>query len=370
MAEAIKASDLLEKKFHLEGLLHREPANHEVRRTYFANLIDLSRHSFGIFYASLPEIAHPLAIRANTSDVMNFRQIFLHQEYGFEFPHAPRRILDLGAYAGYAAVFFANRFPTAQIACVEPSTANLKILSINTQAYDNIEIIPGAAWHRPTFLAMSGNVGGHWGTTFSEQSTQTSKLVRAYTVYEMMDNLNWPDIDLLKCDIEGAELELFSAPDAPEWLERVHIASVETHDRFRPGSTAAVEGAFRPASFIRQQSGEFYVYRRVSQRSNIGGKQDAGRIELFPNDKQLLVFDLRNVPAQEWGFMMIGDRTFQLHPQAPGCDPSEIRFSLTLSGQKRTFSFVPLSWRGSVFRDIRRTYQRRRTQIGRDRPGW
>ena len=178
------------------------------------------------------EIAHPLAIRANTSDVMNFRQIFLHQEYGFEFPYVPRRILDLGAYAGYAAVFFANRFPTAQIACLEPSTANFKILAINTQAYDNIEIIPGAAWHRPTFLAMSGNVGGHWGTTFSEQSTQTSKLVRAYTVNELMDNLNWPDIDLLKCDIEGAELELFSAPDAPEWLERVHIASVETHDRF------------------------------------------------------------------------------------------------------------------------------------------
>lgn len=53
-------------------------------------------------------------------------------------------------------------------------------------------------------------------------------------------------VDMLKVDIEGAELEVFSQA-AAEWLSRVNLIIVETHDRFRPGSDSAVRKAIQPA---------------------------------------------------------------------------------------------------------------------------
>jgi hypothetical protein len=50
-------------------------------------------------------------------------------------------------------------------------------------------------------------------------------------------------VDLaLDVDIEGAELELFTY-EAEAWLGRAKLIAVETHDRFRPGSEAAVRDA-------------------------------------------------------------------------------------------------------------------------------
>jgi hypothetical protein len=64
---------LLEDKFRLETQLHGAPSDLRLLREYLTALIKLSRGAFGVFYASLPGVRCPLAIRANTSDVLNFR---------------------------------------------------------------------------------------------------------------------------------------------------------------------------------------------------------------------------------------------------------------------------------------------------------
>ena len=50
-----------------------------------------------------------------------------------------------------------------------------------------------------------------------------------------MPELAGPDeqIDVLKVDIEGSELDLFGR--RTEWLGRVRVLVIELHDRFRPG---------------------------------------------------------------------------------------------------------------------------------------
>jgi hypothetical protein len=190
---------------------------------------------------------------------------------------------------------------------------------------------------------MSGYRGGHWGTTFGEQSAQQSELVRAYTVPELLDSVGWPSLDYLKCDIEGAEFELFSAPEAPDWIERVSIATVETHDRFRPGATAAVESAFPLSAFERQRSSEFHVYKRILAGRGVPDAEEATRIELFPNDGALLLFELHGVPQQEWGFTIVDQDTFQLHPSPPGNGRSEISFPLELRGQHEFSAYCHLA---------------------------
>src|SRR5690242_12552918 len=99
-----------DQKFYLESMLHKAPDNAALLQAYFNSLTGLSQRSFGLMHAALPGCATPLFFRGMTSDVPNMEQIFGHAEYGFRFAKAPRRILDLGAYVGYAAVYFANRF--------------------------------------------------------------------------------------------------------------------------------------------------------------------------------------------------------------------------------------------------------------------
>jgi hypothetical protein len=76
----------------------------------------------------------------------------------------------------------------------------------------------------------------------------------------LLGRSGFPRIDVLKVDIEGAELELFTGPT--DWLASVDCVVVETHDRFRPGSDAAVREALA-ADFVElPRSGENLVFRR------------------------------------------------------------------------------------------------------------
>src|SRR5260370_17379173 len=108
---------------------------------YFDVLNTISRSYLGSFFAALPEITTPLLFRGASSDVWNMQQVFLDRQYDVEIPK-PHKILDLGAYVGYTAVYFANRFPSASIISVEPPGSNFDPLVANTPAYPNIPSLP------------------------------------------------------------------------------------------------------------------------------------------------------------------------------------------------------------------------------------
>jgi hypothetical protein len=91
----------------------------------------------------LPEITTPLLFRGGSSDVWNMQQVFMNRQYDVEILE-PHKILNLGAYVGYTAVYFANRFPTASIISVEPPGSNFDTLVANTAAYPNIRCLPAA----------------------------------------------------------------------------------------------------------------------------------------------------------------------------------------------------------------------------------
>jgi FkbM family methyltransferase len=333
-----------DQKFYLESLLHRNPNNLGLMDAYLAVLQALSRNSFGIMHASLPGYAPPLYFRGMTTDVLNIRQIFRDLEYAFEFASPPRRILDLGAYGGYAAIFLANRFPDAEIVCVEPSRTNFRLLRMNTLPYENIKQVHGAVWSHPTQLRLIERIGGDWGSIFDEREGSELDGVRAYTVLELLELAGWQDADYIKCDIEGGELEVFSDPGASGWLSTVTCVSVETHDRFKPGCTDAVEAALPKERFEQARSGEFHVFRRIPDSgvvAAIEGQGTAGKsrrpslIILAPQTPRLYRFDRVNVSQEEWGFCTIDEDTFQLHPNPPGQGRAELKFYLDLSCQRR-----------------------------------
>ena len=264
------------QKFDLEGLLYRGVDSFNVLDAYFRTLSTLATSRPGILYASLPGYCAPLFFRGMSTDIFNLRQIFVQKEYSFKFVGTPKRILDLGAYCGYAAVYLANRFPSAEIFCVEPSPENSQLLRMNTAPYENIRTVNAAAWHRTTKLRLVDKVGGDWGSVFAEQDDAEGG-IPGLTILQILQLAGWLNADYVKCDVEGAELELFSDPHAPNWIAGVSCISVEVHDRFKPGCTEAVERALPEANFARRRSGEFHVFdRKVPASLGEPRSQDLG----------------------------------------------------------------------------------------------
>src|SRR5262245_14031180 len=92
--------------------------------TLFAN--DLST---GVFRVKVPGIGGKLSIRPRTSDRYVFEQIFLDEDYALSADLNPRFIVDGGANVGYASIYFAHRYPDAEIVAIEPDAENFQILS-------------------------------------------------------------------------------------------------------------------------------------------------------------------------------------------------------------------------------------------------
>lgn len=209
------------------------------------------RKKRGTIRLRVPGLAHPLTLRAGTSDLYMFEEVFLQGEYALEVPLDPKLILDVGANVGFASVWFANRYPGAKIIAVEPDPSNAAVLRKNVEPYPNVRVIEGAVWWESTTLALDDQ-----GDKSGIQVRAGDGGVRAMTIPDLAGTSK---IDILKLDVEGAEKELFEHD--PAWLANVGVLMIELHDRFRPGCSKALYSALVRHDFreLRHQTANWYV---------------------------------------------------------------------------------------------------------------
>jgi FkbM family methyltransferase len=167
-------------------------------------------------------------------------------------------ILDLGANVGYTAVDLALRYPSARVVAVEPEPTNAALLRRNVAPLRRIQAIEGAVWPRPARVHAVDVGKGKWGHRIVEDPRGR---VRAYTVAELLAGAE--GADLVKIDIEGSELELFS--DNTDWLAATRALMIELHDRFRGGCREALDGAIERSGVRFEEStlGESVVLVRT-----------------------------------------------------------------------------------------------------------
>lgn len=183
----------------------------------------------------------PLFLRVPSSDVASFGQIFLNHDYDFDITRPPKTIIDAGANIGLASVYFANKFPDTKIIAIEPEESNFEILRKNVAPYSNIICVCGALWHQDSRINLVDPGLGKWGFMTQAQENVEKNYgeiiheVRGITVGTIMKEYGIEHIDILKIDIEGAELEVFS--DSSSWIENVDALIVELHERMKPGCT-------------------------------------------------------------------------------------------------------------------------------------
>ncbi len=329
---AMQQAAALRRKGELEVALQATPDDADLRAAYFDHLQLLAADHTGFGHATLPELGHPLYFRGATPDVANMAQVF--RDHALEVPMAatPRRILVLGAYAGYAAVWLARRHPLADIACVEPMPANLRLLVLNTGPWPCIRVLGTAAWHSATRLAVGARLAGDWAPSLHDRAKEDERSLPARPVTDLLGALGWSQVDFVLCDVVGAEAAIFADPQAL-WLRQVDVALVQIYPGLAPRADQTVAACFPPVFYDHRKLGEYDLFqRRVPLRAYPPAPP---RLQLIPDEPGLVPLMLHDLEPVPWAFFIFDGTSCQLHPNTPGRTPARVVFSRLLSGQTR-----------------------------------
>lgn len=208
------------------------------------------------------KLDHPVYCRVNSSDIYEYTHLLGRGREPFGVPNTPRIIVDAGSNVGYSVLRFQSDYPGATIIGIEPEANNVRQFKKNCAPYSNISIEHAALWSSTTRLRIKNLSASTNGFQVIDDRDGD---VEAVSIEEVMRRHNIPHIDLLKIDIEGSEMVVFSDPSAKRWLNLVGMLLIETHERYAPGCTDAINSAMGDAFEFRGVVGEyhFYISRRL-----------------------------------------------------------------------------------------------------------
>lgn len=172
----------------------------------------------------------PFCYRPGTTDLLVLEQVFLDGEYHVE-PIAPdsiEYIVDLGSNIGVTAMFWAQRYPNARMALVEPDPDNFKLLQSNTAAFQHRCVLFNAAVsdrRGETSFFRSDREYGH--SILKGDDSVSEIVVKTLTVSDVLSEAGFPRVDLLKMDIEGGETIVM--PTIGTWKHAPRYLIAELH---------------------------------------------------------------------------------------------------------------------------------------------
>ncbi len=198
-------------------------------------------------------------LRPSSTDISTVREIFLRQEYAWaaeRLPVAPL-IVDVGANIGLASRYFLHHRPQAQILAIEalPDTyavtqKNLGLPEIAKQC----RVVNVAIWSTNDQISISVPTPGAFSRATVGEAGEV--LVRSCRLETLLEQEGIDHVDLLKVDVEGAEVEMFRSADA--WLGKIQALAIEFHDDSR--SQCHFDDAMARHGFQIMQASDHTVY--------------------------------------------------------------------------------------------------------------
>jgi FkbM family methyltransferase len=165
----------------------------------------------------------PLYLRKWGTDLVTFNEVFVKQVYRpvVENVKQCRTLLDVGSNVGLATIYFTRHFHCKAM-CVEPNPETFAVLSKNLLG--TADLLHAAVWSQPCMLTPE----------FKEARFSTSCMrpngsgkVPGVPMAELIAKSGFETVDMVKMDVEGAEVEAFKGDRS--WLRKVRALAIEFH---------------------------------------------------------------------------------------------------------------------------------------------
>lgn len=170
-------------------------------------------------------------LRTYCGDLDIFYEMFFKKAYEFPFANYPRLIMDIGANIGLATLYFLNRFPDSKVISLEPDPANIEVFKKNLSLEiddKKVFITEAALGNKDGHMFISKPVLKYNPKILEDQNSDEEKIeVKVSSMNSFLEKYSVDRIDILKMDIEGSEVPLFSADTT--WLKMVREIIMEVH---------------------------------------------------------------------------------------------------------------------------------------------
>lgn len=186
-----------------------------------------------------------------------FQEIFLFRCYvGDEFytPQPNHMVLDVGANIGVFAIYLSSIAPGIHVDCYEPSPVTCEKLNVNIKAnrLERRVVSHQSAIWRDDSSQMLLDYQSSGRKSFFDDTRETKKLpaerVACVTLATAIQSCSAKQIDFLKIDAEGAELEIVESGSKEAW-SRINKVALEYHEELRPGVKDKIVNFLRKIGF-------------------------------------------------------------------------------------------------------------------------
>lgn len=160
----------------------------------------------------------------SASFLSSYMEISDREFYRFESKNESPRILDCGANIGLSTIFFKKLHPNSHITCFEADSAIVCTLNQNIKSFGftDIEVQEVALWDTKGEIRFFPD-GADGGRVDENPPTIESTKVKTETLSTYLHS----EVDLLKIDIEGAEIAVLK--ECSDHLHNVNHLFVEYH---------------------------------------------------------------------------------------------------------------------------------------------
>ena len=180
-----------------------------------------------------------VALREVGSDILTFNEVIKEQVYKSILTKLKRceTVIDLGANIGLASLYFAGHYPHARLLAVEPNPPTYKILTANLKNLieaGRCRALRAAVWGSEKKLVAdrSKAEADHYSAFATreadgERADDGDVTMQGFPINRIINDSGFERVDLMKVDIEGAEVELFKGDT--DWLKKVRAVAIEFH---------------------------------------------------------------------------------------------------------------------------------------------
>lgn len=178
------------------------------------------------------------------SFIWQFNEIFVEEFYQFDTDSNAPVIFDCGANVGTSCAYFKKKYPQSRIIAFEPNPNIESYLKTNIKNnfLENVEVISKAVWINENGVEL-GLENADDSSIYLEKNKMKVGSIRLKDFLEKEQT-----IDMLKIDIEGAEVEVMN--DCKDSLRHVKNIFIEFHSYInQPQRLSAVIKVLEDAGF-------------------------------------------------------------------------------------------------------------------------